>query len=82
MRELTREDVCGCEACQTDFPHIHSSDCAVHNEPAEPKGSCSCGATFRAERRYVAWLGRLACIQFARWRTQLRSWWLNGCLGR
>ena len=23
---------------------IHKSDCAVHNEPALPKGECDCGA--------------------------------------
>lgn len=28
----------------------HSSDCAVHNEPAYPAGPCSCGAT----RRWIA----------------------------
>ena len=62
--------------------NIHSSDCAVHNEPAEPKGPCSGGATFKVERRYVAWLSRLAGIQVERWKTQLRSWRLNGFLGR
>ena len=23
---------------------VHQSDCAVHNEPAEPNGPCDCGA--------------------------------------
>ena len=23
--------------------HAHMSDCAVHNEPAKPKSSCTCG---------------------------------------
>lgn len=55
----------------------HTSDCAVHNEPAIPIASCSCGAQLKAERKYVAWLGRLVCNQLARWRTQLRSWRSN-----
>ncbi len=25
-------------------PEPHASDCALHNEPAEPNGPCDCGA--------------------------------------
>ena len=25
---------------------IHDSDCAVHNEPAQPNGPCNCGAEY------------------------------------
>lgn len=32
---------CQCPACQKDGAHY--SDCAVHREPAEPNGPCSCG---------------------------------------
>lgn len=56
---------------------MHDSDCAVHNEPALPAGPCDCGEQLRAERRYAAWLCRLACIQVARLQTRLRSWRLN-----
>lgn len=35
-------DHCQCPACIDGV--IHSSDCAVHNMPAEPNGLCSCGA--------------------------------------
>lgn len=35
------ESTCKCEACKTVK---HMSDCAVHNEPAEPNGACDCGA--------------------------------------
>lgn len=27
---------------------VHSSDCAVHNEPAFPNGPCGCGADIAA----------------------------------
>ena len=33
-------DCCRCDDCLRDGPH--ASDCAVHNAPAYPKGSCSC----------------------------------------
>ena len=33
---------CQCEACRDGT--IHASDCAVHNEPAYPKGPCNCDA--------------------------------------
>lgn len=38
------EDIkeCKCPECKVV---LHASDCAVHNEPAYPKGECSCGAT-------------------------------------
>lgn len=32
---------CQCPECQVK---PHASDCAVHNEPAYPKGECNCGA--------------------------------------
>lgn len=32
---------CQCVACKAT---PHKSDCAVHNEPAEPNGPCDCGA--------------------------------------
>ena len=41
---------CQCPACKVT---PHASDCAVHNEPAYPKGACNCGAQpeqSRAER--------------------------------
>jgi hypothetical protein len=31
---------CQCPECQVV---LHTSDCAVHNEPAYPKGECNCG---------------------------------------
>ena len=34
-------ETCQCEECQGY--KIHRSDCAVHNEPALPKGECDCG---------------------------------------
>lgn len=58
---------------------LHTSDCAVHNEPAMPNGPCDCGAQAKSERRYVAWLGLVACIQVARWKTGLHTWWWNLC---
>lgn len=33
---------CMCPACRQG--NTHASDCAVHNEPAEPNGACNCGA--------------------------------------
>ena len=30
---------------------IHNSDCAIYNEPAYPKGRCSCGADIIDEAR-------------------------------
>ena len=32
---------CQCPECKVV---LHASDCAVHNEPAYPKGECNCGA--------------------------------------
>ena len=32
---------CQCSECKVV---LHASDCAVHNEPAYPKGECNCGA--------------------------------------
>lgn len=32
---------CQCPECKVV---LHSSDCALHNEPAHPNGKCNCGA--------------------------------------
>lgn len=34
--------ICQCCSCQGVI--VHSSDCAVHNEPAQLTGACTCGA--------------------------------------
>lgn len=39
----TNKEECQCEECKIK-PHY--SDCAVHNEPAEQKGECTCGGEF------------------------------------
>ena len=31
---------CECDECKDGM--IHDSDCAVHNQPALPKGECNC----------------------------------------
>ena len=41
---------CQCPECQIK---PHASDCAVHSEPAYPKGKCDCGA--QPEQEPVAW---------------------------
>ena len=45
MREVQRLgqeiEQCQCTECQIK---PHASDCAVHSEPAYPKGKCDCGA--------------------------------------
>ena len=52
LRErLAQPEQCQCPACRV-IPH--ASDCAVHNEPAYPKGACSCGA--QPEQEPVAWM--------------------------
>lgn len=33
----------------------HASDCAVHNEPALPRGKCDCGANRPTRRRAHTW---------------------------
>jgi len=38
---------CMCDACKDGV--IHWSDCAVHNEPAYPNGSCDCCVTPNAK---------------------------------
>ena len=36
---------CECEECKRlPLGLGHTSDCALHSEPAEPKGECNCGA--------------------------------------
>jgi hypothetical protein len=43
---------CRCEGCQALGPgRGHLSDCRVHDEPAYPKGPCSCGATIHSACR-------------------------------
>lgn len=42
---------CQCPECQVT---PHASDCAVHNEPAYPKGACNCRA--QPEQEPVAWM--------------------------
>ena len=42
---------CQCPECKV---LLHASDCAVHNEPAYPKGECNCGA--QPEQEPVAWM--------------------------
>lgn len=37
---------CQCEECKI---RPHWSDCAVHNEPAEPKGKCTCSHPLASE---------------------------------
>jgi hypothetical protein len=52
LRErLAQPEQCQCPACKVT---PHASDCAVHNEPAYPKGACDCGA--QPEQEPVAWL--------------------------
>jgi hypothetical protein len=41
---------CQCPKCKVV---LHASDCAVHSEPAYPKGECNCGAT---KPEPVAWI--------------------------
>ena len=48
---LAQPEGCQCPECQIK---PHTSDCAVHNEPAYPKGRCDCGA--QPEQEPVAWL--------------------------
>jgi hypothetical protein len=45
-----RTEHCQCPECKVT---LHASDCAVHSEPAFPKGECNCGAQ---TQKPVAWL--------------------------
>jgi hypothetical protein len=36
---MEKDSGCQCDACKEVK---HDSDCAVHNEPAYPKGKCNC----------------------------------------
>jgi hypothetical protein len=45
-----RTEHCQCPECKVT---LHASDCAVHSEPAFPKGECDCGAQ---TQKPVAWL--------------------------
>jgi len=40
-KALAQPEQCQCPNCKVT---LHASDCAVHNEPAHPKGECNCGA--------------------------------------
>ena len=40
-KALAQPEQCQCPNCRVT---LHASDCAVHNEPAYPKGACNCGA--------------------------------------
>ncbi len=46
-RELTHKqrEFLGELGKRVSLPASHASDCAVHNEPALPKGPCDCGAS-------------------------------------
>jgi hypothetical protein len=46
--EQAGRQTCQCPACKVTH---HTSECAVHNEPAYPKGVCDCGAIAQAERQ-------------------------------
>lgn len=51
LRErLVQPEGCQCPACKAT---PHTSDCAVHNEPAYPKGACNCVA--QLEQKPVAY---------------------------
>lgn len=39
---------CQCLECRVT---LHTSDCAVHNEPAYPKGACDCGAIEQKQKQ-------------------------------
>ena len=55
---------CQCPECQVK---PHASDCAVHNEPAYPKGKCNCGAQPEQEPVATDW-ERIARVQDAKLR--------------
>lgn len=42
---------CECPECRIV---LHMSDCAVHNEPAEPIGPCDCKAWLRRSRKLIS----------------------------
>ena len=49
---LAQPEGCQCPECQIK---PHTSDCAVHNEPAYPKGRCDCGAQPEQEPVVLKW---------------------------
>ena len=53
---------CQCPECKV---LLHASDCAVHNEPAYPKGECNCGA--QPEQEPVAWATRMGEYAHIKW---------------
>lgn len=53
---LAQPEQCQCLECRVT---PHASDCAVHNEPAYPKGECTCKA--QPEQEPVAWHEPGAC---------------------
>ena len=50
QRPKSQPEQCQCPNCKVT---LHASDCAVHNEPAYPKGACNCGEQPKNEP--VAW---------------------------
>lgn len=51
----------------------HDSDCSVYNAPAYSNGPCDCGYQAKVERKWFAWLHRLACNQAVHMRNALRN---------
>ena len=45
------DEHCQCNACKNGV--VHTSCCAVHNEPAYPNGPCDCGIDLLFEDRPV-----------------------------
>jgi hypothetical protein len=61
---------------------LHTSDCAVHNEPAMPAGPCDCGAQASADGRRLRGMAQAALMDLRRSRNRLRHakdialrWW-------
>ena len=50
VNRMAQPEQCQCPNCRVT---LHASDCAVHNEPAYPKGACNCGEQPKNEP--VAW---------------------------
>ena len=49
---------------------FHWSDCAIYNEPAEPAGSCDCGAA-KAHKKWWTYVNHLFYIRFYGWKIRL-----------
>lgn len=41
LTKISESKICECKECRGYV--VHSSDCAVHNEPAMKNGKCDCG---------------------------------------